>query len=158
MTSTHHYLMFFTNQGRVYRLKGYEIPEASRTARGTAIINLLQLLPGEKITALIPIREYKEGRFLFMATKKGLVKKTPITDFANVRKTGLAAITLRDDDELIEVKFTNNKKDILLVTKYGQCIRFHETDVRKTGRSSMGVIGMNLSDGDEVVALSLIHI
>ena len=116
MTSTHHYLMFFTNQGRVYRLKGYEIPEASRTARGTAIINLLQLLPGEKITALIPIREYKEGRFLFMATKKGLVKKTPITDFANVRKTGLAAITLRDDDELIEVKFTNNKKDILLVT------------------------------------------
>ena len=109
MTSTHHYLMFFTNQGRVYRLKGYEIPEASRTARGTAIINLLQLMPGEKITALIPIREYKEGRFLFMATKKGLVKKTPITDFANVRKTGLTAITLRDDDELIEVKFTNNK-------------------------------------------------
>ena len=155
MTSTHHYLMFFTNQGRVYRLKGYEIPEASRTARGTAIINLLQLLPGEKITALIPIREYKEGRFLFMATKKGLVKKTPITDFANVRKTGLAAITLRDDDELIEVKFTNNKKDILLVTKYGQCIRFHETDVRKTGRSSMGVIGMNLSDGDEVVAMQM---
>ena len=155
MTSTHHYLMFFTNQGRVYRLKGYEIPEASRTARGTAIINLLQLMPGEKITALIPIREYKEGRFLFMATKKGLVKKTPITDFANVRKTGLAAITLRDDDELIEVKFTNNKKDILLVTKYGQCIRFHETDVRKTGRSSMGVIGMNLSDGDEVVAMQI---
>ena len=155
MTSTHHYLMFFTNQGRVYRLKGYEIPEASRTARGTAIINLLQLLPGEKITALIPIREYKEGRFLFMATKNGLVKKTPITDFANVRKTGLAAITLRDDDELIEVKFTNNKKDILLVTKYGQCIRFHETDVRKTGRSSMGVIGMNLSDGDEVVAMQM---
>ena len=155
MTSTHHYLMFFTNQGRVYRLKGYEIPEASRTARGTAIINLLQLMPGEKITALIPIREYKEGRFLFMATKKGLVKKTPITDFANVRKTGLAAITLRDDDELIEVKFTNNKKDILLVTKYGQCIRFHETDVRKTGRSSMGVIGMNLSDGDEVVAMQM---
>jgi len=155
MTSTHHYLMFFTNQGRVYRLKGYEIPEASRTARGTAIINLLQLMPGEKITALIPIREYKEGRFLFMATKKGLVKKTPITDFANVRKTGLAAITLRDDDELIEVKFTNNKKDILLVTKYGQCIRFHETDVRKTGRTSMGVIGMNLSDGDEVVAMQM---
>ena len=155
MTSTHHYLMFFTNQGRVYRLKGYEIPEASRTARGTAIINLLQLLPGEKITALIPIREYKEGRFLFMATKKGLVKKTPITDFANVRKTGLTAITLRDDDELIEVKFTNNKKDIFLVTKYGQCIRFHETDVRKTGRASMGVIGMSLSDGDEVVGMQL---
>ena len=155
MTSTHHYLMFFTNQGRVYRLKGYEIPEASRTARGTAIINLLQLMPGEKITALIPIREYKEGRFLFMATKKGLVKKTPITDFANVRKTGLTAINLRDDDELIEVKFTNNKKDIFLVTKYGQCIRFHETDVRKTGRASMGVIGMSLSDGDEVVGMQL---
>ncbi len=155
MTSTHHYLMFFTNQGRVYRLKGYEIPEASRTARGMAIINLLQLMPGEKITALIPIREYKEGRFLFMATKKGLVKKTPITDFANVRKTGLTAITLRDDDELIEVKFTNNKKDIFLVTKYGQCIRFHETDVRKTGRASMGVIGMSLSDGDEVVGMQL---
>ena len=155
MTSTHHYLMFFTNQGRVYRLKGYEIPEASRTARGTAIINLLQLMPGEKITALIPIREYKEGKFLFMATKKGLVKKTPITDFANVRKTGLTAITLRDDDELIEVKFTNNKKDIFLVTKYGQCIRFHETDVRKTGRASMGVIGMSLSDGDEVVGMQL---
>lgn len=147
--------MFFTNQGRVYRLKGYEIPEASRTARGTAIINLLQLMPGEKITALIPIREYKEGRFLFMATKKGLVKKTPITDFANVIKTGLTAITLRDDDELIEVKFTNNKKDIFLVTKYGQCIRFHETDVRKTGRASMGVIGMSLSDGDEVVGMQL---
>ena len=155
MTSTHHYLMFFTNQGRVYRLKGYESPEASRTARGTAIVNLLQLMPGEKITALIPIREYKEGRFLFMATKKGLVKKTPITDFANVRKTGLTAITLRDDDELIEVKFTNNKKDIFLVTKYGQCIRFHETDVRKTGRASMGVIGMSLSDGDEVVGMQL---
>ena len=155
MTSTHHYLMFFTNQGRVYRLKGYEIPEASRTARGMAIINLLQLMPGEKITALIPIREYKEGRFLFMATKKGLVKKTPITDFANVRKTGLTAITLRDDDELIEVKFTNNKKDIFLVTKYGQCIRFHETDVRKTGRASMGVIGMSLSDGAEVVGMQL---
>ena len=155
MTSTHHYLMFFTNQGRVYRLKGYEIPEASRTTRGTAIINLLQLMPGEKITALIPIREYKEGKFLFMATKKGLVKKTPITDFANVRKTGLTAITLRDDDELIEVKFTNNKKDIFLVTKYGQCIRFHETDVRKTGRASMGVIGMSLSDGDEVVGMQL---
>ena len=155
MTSTHHYLMFFTNQGRVYRLKGYEIPEASRTARGTAIINLLQLMPGEKITALIPIREYKEGKFLFMATKKGLVKKTPITDFANVRKTGLTAITLRDDDELIEVKFTNNKKDIFLVTKYGQCIRSHETDVRKTGRASMGVIGMSLSDGDEVVGMQL---
>ncbi len=155
MTTTHHYLMFFTNRGRVYRLKAYEIPEAGRTARGTAIINLLQLMPEEKITALIPIKEYKEGRFMFMATKNGIVKKTPITDFANVRKTGLAAISLREDDELIEVKFTNNKKDIFLVTKYGQCIRFHETDVRSTGRVSMGVIGMNLSDGDEVVGMQL---
>ena len=125
LCSTHHYIMFFTNTGRVYRLKGYEIPEAGRTARGTAIINLLQLQPEEKITAVIPIKEYEEGKYLFMATKKGLVKKTPIMDYANVRKTGLAAITLREDDELIEVKTTDNEKDILLITKYGQCIRFH---------------------------------
>lgn len=155
MTSTHDYLMFFTNQGRVYRIKAYEIPEAGRTARGTAIINLLQLQPEEKITAMIPIREYQEDGYLFMATKNGIVKKTPILEYANVRKTGLAAISLREDDELIEVKFTNNKRDILLVTKYGQCIRFHETDVRSTGRVSMGVIGMSLTDGDEVVAMQL---
>ena len=155
MTTSHHYLMFFTNTGRVYRMKAYEIPEASRTARGTAIINLLQLQPGEKITAVIPIREYTEGHFLFMATKKGIVKKTPITDYANVRKTGLAAINLREDDELIEVKKTDNNQDIFLVTKYGQCILFKETDVRKTGRTSMGVIGMNLTDGDEVVGMQM---
>ena len=155
MTTSHHYLMFFTNTGRVYRMKAYEIPEASRTARGTAIINLLQLQPGEKITAVIPIREYTEGHFLFMATKKGIVKKTPITDYANVRKTGLAAINLREDDELIEVKKTDNNQDIFLVTKYGQCIRFKETDVRKTGRTSMGVIGMNLTDEDEVVGMQM---
>lgn len=155
MTSTHHYLMFFTNTGKVYRLKAYEIPESSRTARGTAIINLLQLSPDEKITAMIPIREYKEGRYLFMATKNGIVKKTPITDYANVRKTGLAAISLREDDELIEVKSTNNEKDIILVTKYGQCIRFNETDVRSTGRVSMGVIGMSLADGDEVIGMQM---
>ena len=155
MTTTHHFLMFFTNTGKVYRLKVYEIPEASRTARGTAIINLLQLTPGEKITAVIPIREYKEDHYLFMATKKGIVKKTPIQDYENVRKTGLAAITLRDDDELIEVKFTNNRKDIILVTKFGQCIRFSEMDVRSTGRTSMGVRGMNLSDEDEVVGMQL---
>ena len=155
MTTSHHYLMFFTNTGRVYRMKAYEIPEASRTARGTAIINLLQLQPGEKITAVIPIREYTEGHFLFMATKKGIVKKTPITDYANVRKTGLAAINLREDDELIEVKKTDNNQDIFLVTKYGQCIRFKETDVRKTVRTSMGVIGMNLTDGDEVVGMQM---
>ncbi len=155
MTNTHHYLMFFTNTGKVYRLKAYEIPEAGRTARGTAVINLLQLLPDEKITAIIPLKEYKEGKYLFMATKKGIVKKTPITDYANVRKTGLGAINLRSDDELIEVKTTNNEKDIFMVTKYGQCIRFHETDVRSTGRLSMGVIGMNLMDGDEVIGMQL---
>ena len=155
MTNTHHYVMFFTNTGRVYRLKAYEIPEASRTARGTAIINLLQLMPEEKITAVIPIEEYCEGEYLFMATKKGLVKKTPITDYANVRKTGLAAITLREEDELIEVKATDDEKDIILVTKYGQCIRFNEQDVRSTGRTSMGVRGMNLGDGDEVIGMQL---
>ena len=155
MTTTHHMLMFFTNTGRVYRLKAYEIPEAGRTARGTAIVNLLQLMPEEKITALIPMKEFKEDQYLFMATKKGIVKKTPLTDFMNVRKTGLAAITLREDDELIEVKFTDSDRDILLVTKYGQCIRFHESDVRSTGRVSMGVIGMTLVDGDEVVGMQL---
>ena len=155
MTTTHHYLMFFTNTGKVYRLKVYEIPEASRTARGTAIINLLHLQPGEKSTAVIPIEKYKKNHFLFMATKKGIVKKTPITDYENVRKTGLAAIVLRDDDELIEVKFTDNTKDIILVTKFGQCIRFKETDVRVTGRVSMGVRGINLMDHDEVVGMQL---
>ena len=155
MCSTHHYIMFFTNTGRVYRLKGYEIPEAGRTARGTAIINLLQLQPEEKITAVIPIKEYEEGQYLFMATKKGLVKKTQLKEYANIRKTGLQAINLRDDDELIEVKLTDNTKDILLVTKYGQCIRFHETDVRPTGRTSMGVRGMNLGDQDEVIGMQL---
>ena len=155
MTTTHHYVMFFTNTGRVYRLKAYEIPEAGRTARGTAIINLLQLMPGERITSVIPISKFEEGHYLMMATRKGLVKKTPIRDYANVRKVGLAAISLRDDDELIEVKLTDDKKDIILITKYGQCIRFKETDVRSTGRVSMGVRGINLLDGDEVVAMQL---
>ena len=155
MTTTHHYLMFFTNTGRVYRLKVYEIPEASRTARGTAIVNLLQLMPGERITAVIPISKFEEGHYLMMATRKGLVKKTPITEYVNVRKTGLAAIVLRDDDELIEVKATDNKKNIFLVTKDGMCIRFKESDVRSTGRVSMGVRGMNLADGDEVVSMQL---
>lgn len=155
MTTTHHYLMFFTNTGRVYRLKAYEIPEAGRTARGTAIINLLQLMPGERITAVIPINKFEQGRYLMMATRKGLVKKTPIQEYANVRKTGLAAIALRDDDELIEVKSIDDKKDVLLVTKDGQCIRFKESDVRTTGRVSMGVRGINLEDGDEVVGMQL---
>ena len=155
VTTTHHYIMFFTNKGRVYRLKAYEIPEAGRTARGTAVINLLQLMPEEKITATIPIYEYEEGKYLFMATQKGLVKKTPIGEYANVRKNGLAAIVLREDDLLINVRVTDNEQDVLLVTKYGQCIRFSEKDVRSTGRVSMGVRGMNLSDGDEVIGMQM---
>ncbi len=155
MTNTHHYIMFFTNTGRVYRLKGYEIPEAGRTSRGTNIVNLLQLMPEEKISAVIPIDEYRDGEYLFMATRKGMVKKTPIKDYANVRKTGLAAITLREDDELIEVKYTDNDQDVLLVTKFGQCIRFHERDVRPTGRTSQGVRGMNLAPQDEVIGMQL---
>ena len=155
MTSTHHYLMFFTNFGRVYRLKAYEIPEAGRAARGTAIVNLLQLNPGEKISAMIPIREFEEGKHLFMITKKGVAKKTPIMEFSNVRKNGLAAISLRDDDELIEVKATDENSEIFLITKYGMCIRFKETDVRAMGRNAMGVIGMNLDDGDEIIGMQL---
>ncbi len=155
MTTTHHYLMFFTNFGRVYRLKTYEIPEAGRTARGTAIVNLLQLNPGEKISAMIPIREFTEGKHLFMVTKRGITKKTPIMEFSNVRKNGLAAISLRDDDELIEVKATDENSEIFLITKYGMCIRFKETDVRAMGRNAMGVIGMNLDDGDEIIGMQL---
>ena len=155
MTTTHHYLMFFTNTGRVYRLKAYEIPEAGRTARGTAIINLLQLSPGERITATIAMSSFDSNYNLLMCTRSGIVKKTPLKDFENVRKNGLIAVNLRDDDELIEVKKTNNKNEIFLVTKYGQCIRFSESDVRNTGRSSMGVRGINLADGDEVVAMQL---
>ena len=155
MATTHHYINFFTNKGRVYRLKAYEIPESGRTSRGTAIVNILQLLPGEKITAVIALKEYEEDKYLFMATKNGIVKKTPIKEYMNIRKSGLQAIHLRDDDELIEVKVTNNQKDILLATKNGQCIRFNETDVRPTGRTSIGVIGMNLSYDDEIVGMQM---
>ncbi len=155
MTDTHQPMLFFTNKGRVYRLKAYEIPEASRTARGTAIINILQLQPGEKVTAGITLEAYAEEQYLFMATKKGIVKKTSLREYANVRKTGLAAITLREDDELIEVKLTDKQKDIILSTKYGKCIRFDENDVRPTGRTSMGVIGMTLEDDDEVIGMQL---
>ena len=155
MTHTHHYIMFFTNKGRAYRLKAYEIPEASRTSRGTAIINLLQLMPEEKISAVIPIDEYRDGEYIVMATAKGLVKKTPVTDFSNIRKNGLAAITLREEDELIEVKFTDGNQEIILATKFGQCIRFAETDVRTTGRTSMGVRCINLDDTDEVIGMQL---
>ncbi|MCQ4818031.1 DNA gyrase subunit A [Agathobacter rectalis] len=153
MTTSHHYLMFFTNTGRVYRIKAYEIPEASRTSRGTAIINLIPLQPDEKITAMIPIKEYEDDKYLFMATRNGIVKKTPIKDYENIRKNGLAAINLREDDKLIEVKVTDNSEDILLFTKFGQCIRFKETDVRSTGRTTMGVIGMNLVPNDVIIAM-----
>ena len=155
MTTNHHYMMFFTNTGRVYRLKAYEIPEAGRTARGTAIVNLLQLLPGEKITAIIPMREYNEEKYLFMSTKGGMVKKTPMCEYENVRKNGLQAIVLKEQDELIEVKATDNTEDIFLISKNGMCIRFHETDVRVTGRVSMGVIGMRLEEGDEVIGMQM---
>ncbi|MEE1030556.1 MAG: DNA gyrase subunit A [Ruminococcus sp.] len=155
MANTHSYMMFFTNQGRVYSLKSYEIPEASRTARGTAIVNLLQLQPGEKINAVIAMDAYHPDLYLIMATKNGLVKKTSIKEYANVRKSGLAAIALREDDELIEVKYTNNEQDVFLVTKNGQCIRFKDTDVRSTGRVSMGVRGINLVDDDEVIGMQL---
>ena len=155
MTTTHHYIMFFTNTGRVYRLKAYEIPESGRTARGSAIVNLLQLQPGEKITAVIPLVDYEEGKYLLMATKYGVVKKSSIMEYANIRKTGLAAITLKDDDQLIEVKYTEDDEDVFLVTKNGQCIRFHESDVRCIGRTSMGVRGINLTGDDEVIGMQL---
>ena len=155
LTNTHASIMFFTNKGRVYRLKTYEIPEASRTARGTAIINLLQLQPEETITSIVTMKEYRENAYLFMATKNGMVKKTSLDEYQNMRKTGLTAINLREDDELIEVKYTDGDQDVFLVTKYGQCIRFQESDVRATGRASMGVIGINLLDTDEVVGMQL---
>ena len=155
MATTHHYLMFFTNKGRVYRMKAYEIPESGRTSRGTAIVNLLQLMPEEKISAVISLKEYNDEEYLFMATKSGIVKKTHISEYENIRKTGLQAINLREDDELIEVKVTNNEKDIILVTKHGMCIRFKETDVRPTGRTSIGVRGMNLGFEDEVVGMQM---
>ena len=155
MATTHHYLMFFTNKGRVYRMKAYEIPESGRTSRGTAIVNLLQLMQEEKISAVISLKEYNDEEYLFMATKSGIVKKTHISEYENIRKTGLQAINLREDDELIEVKVTNNEKDIILVTKHGMCIRFKETDVRPTGRTSIGVRGMNLGFEDEVVGMQM---
>ncbi len=155
VTTTHHYLMFFTDKGKVYGMKAYQIPEAGRTARGTAIVNLLQITPGEKVTAVIPVEKYEETRYLFMATKKGIVKKTSLAEYKNIRKNGLQAINLREDDDLIEVKLTDNDKDIFLVTKYGMCIRFDENDVRPMGRVSMGVRGINLVSGDEVVGMQL---
>ena len=155
MTTTHHVLLLFTNKGRVYKLKAYEIPEASRTARGVAIVNLLQLMPEEKISAIVPIEGINEDEYIFLTTKSGIVKRTQSKAYANIRKTGIQAITLRDNDELIEVKPTDGNKEIFLVTKYGQCIRFKEKDVRPTGRSAMGVIGMNMMDGDEIIGMQL---
>ena len=155
MTTTLNYILFFTNRGRVYKLRTYQIPEAGRTARGTAIVNLLQLEGGEKVSAIIPIRQFSENKYLIMCTKKGLVKKTPENDYLNIRKNGLIGINLREDDELIEVKTTDNTRDIFLVTKNGMCIRFKDTDVRSTGRASMGVIGMNLDEGDEIVGMQM---
>ncbi|MCR4752308.1 MAG: DNA gyrase subunit A [Eubacterium sp.] len=157
MTTSHYYLMFFTNKGRVYRLKAYEIPEAGRTARGTAFVNLLQLQPEETVTAVIPIedREMQQDQYLFMATRNGMVKKTPLYDFRNVRKNGLAAITLREDDQLIEVKYTDGNQDVFMATKKGMSIRFSEKDVRPTGRGSMGVWGIRLDPDDEVIGMQL---
>ena len=155
MTTNHHYIMFFTNMGRCYRIKAYEIPEAGRTARGTAIVNLLQLQSGEKVTAAIPMREIDDDKYLFMATKGGMVKKTRMCEYSNMRKTGLQAILLREGDELIEVKVTDNTEDIFLATKFGMSIRFKETDARITGRVSYGVIGMKLDEGDEVIGMQM---
>ena len=155
MTRTHDMIMFFTSLGRVYSMKAYKIPEASRTARGTAIINLLELNPGEKVTAIIPILHYDEEANLFMVTKKGIIKKTAITEYSNIRRSGIIAINLREDDELIEVKQTTSENDIFLVTKKGMCIRFREKDVRSLGRTAMGVIGMNLDPDDEIVGMQI---
>ncbi len=157
MTTSHHFIDFFTNQGRVYRLKAYQIPDASRTARGTAIINLLQLQPGERVTAMIPFNRSSEEEYLFMATKYGMVKKTLLSEYSNVRKNGLAAIVLREGDELIEVKATGESEDVILVSKKGMSILFSEDDVRQTGRATMGVRGMDLDEDDEIVGMQLTH-
>lgn len=154
ITSTHHYILFFTSKGRVYRLKAYQIPEAGRTAKGTAIVNLLELDGEEKITAVIPIAEYKEGLYLFMATKYGHVKKTDLMQYENIRRGGLAAVTLRENDELIDVRLTDGEKDVILVTRNGMSIRFKEEDVRPLGRVSQGVIGIKLDEDDYVIGMA----
>lgn len=156
ITTTHHYILFFTNKGKVYRLKAYEIPESSRTARGTAIVNLIQIDSDEKITAVIPIKEYEENKYLLMSTKNGIIKKTNIMEYINIRISGLQAIGLKEDDSLIEVKLTNNEEEVILVTKFGRCIRFSEKDVRVIGRTSMGVRGMNMNKDDEVIGMQLV--
>ncbi|MGE5613140.1 MAG: DNA gyrase subunit A [Bacillota bacterium] len=154
ITSTHHYILFFTNKGKVYRLKAYQIPEAGRQAKGTAIVNLLELSSDEKVSAVIPIAEYKEGLYLTMATRNGLVKKTDLMEYDNIRKGGLAAVTLRENDELIDVRLTDGNQDIILVTRNGMSIRFRESDVRPLGRVSQGVKGITLEEGDYVVGMA----
>ena len=153
ITTTHHTILFFTNRGRVYHLKAYEIAEASRTAKGTAIINLLQLEKDEKITAVIQVKGFNPDAYLFMATKKGIVKKTSLIEFKNLHKGGLNAINLDDDDELIGVKFTDGERDMILGTKWGMAIVFGEDDVRSMGRAARGVKGISLNDGDEVIGM-----
>ena len=155
MVSTHDYILFLTNTGRIYKLKCYEIPEAGRTARGMAMVNLLQLQPGEKISAMVQMKEFEEDKYLIMATKKGTIKKTPIMAYTNIRKSGIQAITLREDDELIDVTISDNNDNIMLITKKGQGIKFRETDVRETGRSAMGVRGIELNQDDEVISMQL---
>lgn len=152
--NNHDYVLFFTNLGRVYQLKGYEIPEASRTARGTAIINLLQLQAGEKVTSILRNEGHESG-YLTMATKLGMIKRTNLSEYGNIRKVGLAAISLREGDELIDVHVTDGKRDIIMISHLGQCIRFDENDARATGRVSMGVKGMNLADGDSVIGMQV---
>ncbi len=157
ISSTHSTILFFTNLGKVFRLKGYEVPEAGRTAKGTAIVNLLQLNPGEKITTVIPVPLFAEGQYLLMATRNGLIKKTNLMEYANVRKSGLQGINLREDDELIDVRLTDGENDLVLVTKQGMSIKFNEKDVRTVGRVSQGVIGMKLNDGDNLVGMEIIQ-
>ena len=152
--NNHDYVLFFTNLGRVYQLKGYEIPEASRTARGTAVINLLQLQAGEKVTSILRNEGHESG-YLTMATKLGMIKRTNLSEYGNIRKVGLAAISLREGDELIDVHVTDGKRDIIMISHLGQCIRFDENDARATGRVSMGVKGMNLADGDSVIGMQV---
>ena len=154
--STHDIILFFSNKGKLYRLKGYEVPEAGRTAKGTAIVNLLSLDPGEKISAVIPINNFSEGKYLLMGTKNGLIKKTALTEYNSARKTGLLAITLKDDDELIDVRLTDGEDNVVMVTKKGMSITFDEKDVRPVGRTAQGVIGIRLDEDDSVIGMESI--
>ena len=157
VTSTHDTLMFFTNKGKVYRLKGYEVPKAGRTAKGTAIVNLLQLDGDEKVTAVIPIKEFVEGQYLLMATRGGIIKKTKLLEYNSARKTGLQAISLKDGDELIDVRLTDGERNVVMVTHEGMSITFAESDVKPVGRVSQGVIGIRVSEGDFVVGMEPIY-